>query len=341
MIRFECDYTDGCAPQVLDALVKTNSLNTVGYGKDEFCARAAQKIKEYCNTPDAQVHFAVGGTQTNTIIISSILRPFECVVCCESGHINVHETGAIEATGHKVYALPAVDGKIEASSLEKTLSVPENEHEVKPGIVYISFPTETGSLYSAKELEDIYGICQKYGVPLFIDGARLAYGLAAQENDVTLPYLASHCDVFYIGGTKCGAMFGEAMVFTNPALAKNIRHMIKRQGAMLAKGRLLGVQFDALFTDGVYFTLGEHAMKMADKIKRCLADAGVSLYYQSPTNQIFPIFENSVLEQLNKKYSFEHIASLGDKTAVRICPGWSTKEENVDMLIEDIKSTVK
>lgn len=341
MIRFECDYTDGCAPQVLNALIKTNGLNTVGYGKDEFCAAAAEKIRKYCCAPNAEVHFAVGGTQTNTIIISSILRPFECVVCCESGHINVHETGAIEATGHKVFALPAVDGKIEVSSLEKTLSFPENEHEVKPGIVYISFPSETGSIYSAKELEDIYGICQKYGVPLFIDGARLAYGLAARENDVTLPYLAAHCDVFYIGGTKCGAMFGEAMVFTNPALAKNIRHMIKRQGAMLAKGRLLGVQFDALFTDGVYFTLGEHAMKMADKIKKCLADNGIDLYYQSPTNQIFPIFENSVLEKLKEKYSFEHMASLGEKTAVRICPGWSTKEENVDMLIEDINNLVK
>ena len=340
MIRFECDYTDGCAPQVMEALVRTNSLNTVGYGMDEFCARAKEKIKKICNAPDAEVHFAVGGTQANTIIISSVLRPYEGVVCCDSGHINVHETGAIEATGHKVMALPAVDGKLTAAALRELLAVPTNEHEVKAGMVYISHPTETGSLYSAKELEAIYAVCKENEIPLFVDGARLAYGLAAGK-DVDLPFLASHCDVFYIGGTKCGALFGEAMVFTNPDLAYNIRHMIKRHGALLAKGRLLGVQFDALFTDGVYFDLGSHAMALAERIKKCLSECGVSVYYQSPSNQIFPIFENTVLDSLKEKYTFEHIASLGDKTAVRICTGWSTTEENVDMLIEDIRNTVK
>lgn len=339
MIRFECDYTDGCAPEVMDALIRTNGMNTIGYGNDEFCARAKEKIKAVCNAPDAEVHFAVGGTQANTIIISSILRPYEGVVCCDSGHINVHETGAIEATGHKVMALPAVDGKLTASALERYLAVPTNEHEVKAGLVYISFPTETGSLYSASELEDIYSACRKHGIPLFIDGARMAYGLAA-STDVDLPFIARHCDVFYIGGTKCGALLGEAMVFTNVSLAYNIRHMIKRHGALLAKGRLLGVQFDALFTDGVYFALGKQAMSLAEKVKNCLDECGVNVYYNSPTNQIFPIFTNTALAVLKEKYSFEHIASLGDKTAVRICTGWSTKEENVDMLIKDIKETV-
>ena len=340
MIRFECDYTDGCAPEVMEALVRTNGLNTVGYGNDEFCAQAKEKIKSVCNSPDAEVHFAVGGTQANTIIISSILRPYEGVVCWDSGHINVHETGAIEAMGHKVMALPADDGKLTADALEKLLSVPTNEHEVKAGLVYISFPSETGSLYTATELEEIYSICRKYGIPLFVDGARMAYGLAA-STDVDLPFIASHCDVFYIGGTIRGALFGEAMVFTDPALAKNIRHMIKRHGALLAKGRLLGVQFDALFTNGVYFALGRHTISLAEKVKMCLAECGIGVYYNSPTNQIFPVFENTALERLKEKYTFEHIASLGDKTAVRICTGWSTTEENVDMLIEDIRNTVK
>ncbi len=341
MIRFECDYTDGCAPQVLKALNDTNGLNTAGYGKDEFCERAREKIKSACKLPHAEVHFAVGGTQANTIIISSVLRPYEGVVCCENGHINVHETGAIEATGHKVLSLPATDGKLTAKGLEKYLSVPTNEHEVKPGMVYISQPTETGTLYSAKELEEIYAVCKKNSVPLFVDGARLAYALGAEANDITLPFLGQNCDIFYIGGTKCGALFGEAMVFTNPALAYNIRHMIKRHGALLAKGRLLGVQFDTLFNDDLYTQLGKRAMALAEKIKQGLKDAGVELYYDSPTNQIFPVFENEVLEKLQKTYSFEFIADLGDKKAVRICPGWSTKEEHVDMLIKDIKENVK
>ncbi len=340
MIRFECDYTDGCAPRVLQALNETNSLNTVGYGNDEFCKRAKEKIKEACMCPEAEVHFAVGGTQANTIIISSVLRPYEGVVCCESGHINVHETGAVEATGHKVLALPAVDGKLTARGLEKYLSVPTNEHEVKPGMVYISQPTETGTLYSAKELEEIYAVCKKHSVPLFADGARLAYALGADANDVSLPFLAKNCDIFYIGGTKCGALFGEAMVFTDPDLAYNIRHMIKRHGALLAKGRLLGVQFEALFTDDLYAELGKRATALAEKVKEGLKEAGVELYYDSPTNQIFPVFENEVLEKLQKTYSFEFIADLGDKKAMRICTGWSTEEEHVDMLIKDIKEAV-
>ncbi len=337
-IRFECDYTDGCAPEVLKALTETNELNTVGYGMDEFCESARQKIKAACKAPYAQVHFAVGGTQTNTIVISSVLRPYEGAVCCESGHINVHETGAIEATGHKVIALKGVNGKIAPADLEKCLSVPESEHEVKPGIVYISFPTETGTLYSQKELSEIHGICKKHSIPLFVDGARLAYGLTANANDVTLPFLAANCDVFYIGGTKCGAMFGEAIVFTDEKYAKGIRSMLKRQGALLAKGRLLGVQFDTLFTDGLYFALGLKANRFAERINAVLKEKNVEMYYQSPTNQIFPIFENCVLEKLKEKYTFEHMADLDGKTAVRICTGWSTKTENLDMLINDLNS---
>lgn len=336
MIRFECDYTDGCAPEVLEALIKTNGLNTIGYGNDEFCKKAKETIKTICDSPEAEVHFAVGGTQANTIIISSILRPYEGVVCCESGHINVHETGAIEATGHKVLAIPAVDGKVTADKLKAYLDTPSDEHVVKPGMVYISFTTETGSLYTAEELESIYEICKSHSVPLFIDGARMAYGLAASK-DIDLPFIASHCDVFYIGGTKCGAMFGEAMVFTNPSLATNIRYMIKRHGALLAKGRLLGVQFEALFTDGLYFELGRRAIEKANRIKACLDECGVEYYHQSPTNQIFPIFENSALDKLKDKYSFEFMAALGEKTAVRICTGWSTTEENTEMLIADLK----
>ena len=241
----------------------------------------------------------------------------------------MHETGAIEATGHKVLALPAVNGKLTSDGLEKYLSVPTNEHEVKPGMVYISQPTETGTLYSAHELENIYSVCKKYSVPLFVDGARLAYALGAKANDVSLPFLAKNCDIFYIGGTKCGALFGEAMVFANPKYAYNIRHMIKRHGALLAKGRLLGVQFETLFTDDLYVELGKKAMALAEKVKEGLKEANVELYYDSPTNQIFPVFENEVLEKLQKAYSFEFIADLGNKKAMRICTGWSLSVDSL------------
>ena len=333
MIRFECDYTDGCAPEVLEALIKTNGLNTIGYGNDEFCKKAKETIKAVCASPNAEVHFAVGGTQANTIIISSILRPYEGVVCCESGHINVHETGAIEATGHKVLAIPAVDGKVTADKLKAYLEIPSDEHVVKPGMVYISFTTETGSLYTAEELESIYEICKSHSVPLFIDGARMAYGLAASK-DIDLPFIASHCDVFYIGGTKCGAMFGEAMVFTDPSLAKNIRYMIKRHGALLAKGRLLGVQFDTLFTDGLYFSISAHAIKMADKLRAALKSKGYTIFIETVTNQIFVVLENARLEELKAHVSFGFWERPDkDHTVVRIATSWATLESDIDAVI--------
>ncbi len=345
MIRFESDYLEGAHPKILEKLTETNFEQTAGYGVDPHCERARELIKKACDAPDAYVQFLVGGTQANTTIIASILKPYEGVLSPVSGHINVHETGAIEATGHKVLPLESDDGKITAAQIMDAYTAhitdSTHEHMVKPALVYISQPTESGTLYSKSELEAIRQVCDETGLYLFIDGARCGYGLKSENNDVFLPDLARLADVFYIGGTKVGALFGEAVVFTNEKISENFRYMIKRHGGMLAKGRLLGVQFEALFEDGLYFEISEHAMKLALKIKYALADMKTEFLFDSPTNQQFPIFKDEVLKKLSEKYSFSFWSKPKDGySAVRICTSWATKEENVDALVEDIRKLV-
>ena len=342
MIQFQCDYNEGAHPLILQRLAETNMEQTIGYGEDHYCDEARALIRKACQRDDADVHFLVGGTQTNTTVISHTLRPYQGVISAVSGHINVHETGAIEATGHKVLAIDSPDGKLTALQIEQAMQAHLNEdgpeHMVQPGMVYLSFPTEVGTVYTRSELEAINAVCRKYSLPLFVDGARLGYGLCSPESDITLPELAQLADVFYIGGTKVGALFGEAVVITNETLKRDFRYSIKRHGGMLAKGRLLGIQFATLFTDNLYMKIAQHAIDEAMRIKRTLQEAGIGFLIDSPTNQQFPIFSNAQLEALSKKYRFSIWQQMDDnRTAVRICTSWATKSENVDLLIEDIK----
>ena len=342
MIQFQCDYSEGAHPKIMQRLMDTNMEQTVGYSEDPYCEHARTLIKAACQRPDADVHFLVGGTQSNTTVIAHILRPHQGAVAADSGHINVHETGAIENTGHKVLALPSVNGKLTAQQIADTFEAHINdcnfEHMVQPGMVYISFPTEVGTLYTHDELKDIYDVCQKYHKPLFIDGARLGYGLCSPECDITLPELAHLCDVFYIGGTKVGALFGEAIVITNPNLKQDFRYSIKQHGGMLAKGRLLGLQFETLFTDNLYYEISQNAIDQALRIKRALKEKGYPFFMESNTNQQFPIFPNDVLTQLEEHFQFSFWEKVDDThTAVRICTSWATKKENVDLLIDEIK----
>ena len=343
MYRFQCDYTEGAHPAIMQRMVETNMEQTDGYGLDPYCDSARQKIKDLCECQDADVHFLVGGTQTNTTVISAALRPYQGAVAAVSGHINVHETGAIEATGHKVLPLPSGDGKISAVQVDEMCHAHftdgSQEHMVQPGMVYISHPTENGTLYTKKELMDLYEVCKKYDMLLFLDGARLGYGLMAKTNDITLTDLAKYTDVFYIGGTKVGALFGEAVVITNEALKKDFRYMIKQNGGMLAKGRLLGVQFDTLFTDDLYFKISAHADELAMKLKKAFQKKGYSLRYDSYTNQQFPILPDSHIEKLKEKYVFEFWEKVSDaESAVRFCTSWATKPEVVEELIRDIEA---
>lgn len=341
MIRFECDYHEGAHPRIMQRLMETNMEQTVGYSEDPFCDQARTLIKEACQQPDADVHFLVGGTQTNTTVIAHILRPYQGVIAANTGHVNVHETGAIENTGHKVLALPSDNGKLTAQQIKDAFQNHIDdcnfEHMVQPGMVYISFPTEVGTLYSQQELKDIYEVCQKYHKPLFIDGARLGYGLCSPESDVTLPELAKLCDVFYIGGTKVGALFGEAVVITNPELKKDFRYSIKQHGGMLAKGRLLGIQFETLFKNGLYFEISCIAIKQALRIKKAIQEKGYPFFMDSNTNQQFPIFPNDVLARLQEQFQFSFWEKMDDThTAVRICTSWATTSENTDLLIAAI-----
>jgi threonine aldolase len=341
MIRFNCDYLEGAHPRIIEKMVETNMVQTPGYGEDEFCERAREVIKEKCGVPDAYVQFLVGGTQTNLTVIASILRPYQGVLAAHTGHIAVHETGAIESTGHKVLTLPSEDGKITAAQVQEAYDLhwadESHEHIVQPGMVYISHPTENGTLYTKDELKALYETCQKLGLPLFLDGARLGYGLMSEGTDVTWKDIAEFTDVFYIGGTKVGALFGEAVVITNPAIAKDFRYMIKQRGGMLAKGRLLGIQFLTLLEDGLYEEIAEKAVKQALRLKEAFLEKGYPLFYNSYTNQQFPIMPKQHLEQLKEKYSFEMWAPLDDEySAVRFCTSWATKDENVDALIADL-----
>lgn len=341
MIRFNCDYLEGAHPQIMEKLLETNFVQTPGYGEDEFCERAREIIKEKCGASDAYVQFMVGGTQTNTTVIASILKPYQGVLSANTGHINVHETGAIEATGHKVLALPSEDGKLTAAQVQAAYDEhwadESHEHIVQPGMVYISHPTENGTLYKKEELKALYETCQKLGLPLFMDGARLGYGLMSEGTDLTWQDLAAYTDVFYIGGTKVGALFGEAVVITNPALAKDFRYMIKQRGGMLAKGRLLGIQFETLLKDGLYEKIAGKAVKQAMRLKEAFLEKGYPLLYDSYTNQQYPIMANSQLEQLREKYSFEMWAKLDEEySAVRFCTSWATKDEDIDALLSDL-----
>jgi threonine aldolase len=336
MVFFHNDYSEGCHEKVLQALAATNLEQTPGYGEDLYCARAAEKIRTACCS-DAAVHFLVGGTQTNLTVIAAALRPHQGVLCAESGHIHVHETGAVEATGHKVLALPSADGKITAAQVEGYVLAHRRdaafEHMTQPKLVYISNPTELGTLYSLAELEALSETCRRLGLYLFLDGARLGYGLAARGNDLTLPDLARLCDVFYIGGTKVGALFGEAVVISRKELQEDFRYLIKQHGGMLAKGRLLGVQFDALFTDDLYMEISRHAISMADILREKLESLGYPFLVEPQSNQLFPIVPDAVLEELGREYTFSEQTRVDEShRAVRFCTSWATKPENVASL---------
>ena len=342
MIYFNNDYSEGCHPKILEALTRTNYEQTFGYGEDEYCARAAEKIRALCGREDAAVHFLVGGTQTNLTVIAAALRPHQGVLCADSGHINTHETGAVEATGHKVLPLPSLDGKIDAGQVrEAVLSHRADasfEHTVQPKMVYISNPTELGTLYTKAELTALRDACRELGLYLFLDGARLGYGLMAKDNDLTLKDIGDCCDVFYIGGTKVGALFGEAVVITNPELKEDFRYLIKQRGGMLAKGRLLGIQFDTLMTDNLYFDISAHAIALAEKLENTFKELGVPFLVPVQSNQLFPILPDGVLARLAEAYVFCEQCRVDEShRAVRFCTSWATKEENVQALCRDLE----
>ena len=342
MIYFHNDYSEGCHQKVLEALTRTNLEQTPGYGTDAYCQKAADKIRKICGREDLDVHFLVGGTQANLTVIDAALRPHQSPLGAASAHINVHETGAVEATGHKVLFAPSDDGKIRAEQVRDMVDAHRAndsfEHETQPKMVYISNPTEYGTLYTLAELEALADVCREKGLYLFMDGARLGYGLMAKGNDVTLQDIARLCDVFYIGGTKVGALFGEAVVFSNRAIAEDFRYMIKQHGGMLAKGRLLGVQFDALFTDNLYFDIARHAVKMADQIRETFDELGVAYLVPGVTNQIFPILSDAFLAELGKEFMFTEMGRVDESNrCVRFCTSWATTQENVDALCAKLR----
>ncbi|MBE6234009.1 MAG: aminotransferase class I/II-fold pyridoxal phosphate-dependent enzyme [Bacteroidales bacterium] len=342
MIYFDSDYMAGAHPKVMERLCATNTEQTTGYGTDAYTAKAAELIMEACGRPDARVHFLVGGTQANATVIDGLLARHEGVLAAETGHINVHESGAIEATGHKVLTLTSYQGKVNAADVKDYITEfykdETYEHMVAPGMLYISFPTEYGTVYSLQELEDISRVCHEAGIPLFIDGARLAYGLAAEGNDVTIKDIARIADVFYIGGTKVGALFGEAVVITDPSLLKHFTPLVKQHGALLAKGRLLGLQFEALFTDGLYFQIGEETVRKAVRLRNIFEDNGFKAAMDSPTNQQFFILPNDIIDALKKNVSFEMWGPRGEKeSTVRFVTGWSTADEDIEMLDSYLK----
>ena len=337
MISFECDYNNGAHPKVLENLVKYNHAKPTPYGFDEFSERAKARIREAIGMPEAQIFFLTGGTQTNATTIDSMLYQYEGVICVGSGHINVHEAGAVEFTEHKIITIPDTNGKMEARVLNKYLDDfmhdGNRDHAVHPGLVYITFPTELGTIYSARELEDIHKVCQDYNIPLYIDGARLGYGLMAEGCDISLPYLARHCDVFYIGGTKIGALCGEAVVFTNRPAHKHFFSIQKQHGAVIAKGALIGLQFEALFTDKLYFKLARHAIDMAMQMKQVFKDKGYDFWIDSPTNQQFIIMSDAKVDELSQHMEFTHWGPADSHhTICRFVTSWATSEEDIKEL---------
>ena len=344
MLHFDCDYMEGAHPEVMRRLMETNLEQTPGYGNDRYTGNAKKLILEACGLDGetGKVFLLVGGTQTNATVIDGLLARHEGVLSADTAHINVHEAGAIESTGHKVLALPSYDGKVKAADIEKYIkdfyADESHMHMVTPGMVYISHPTELGTLYDLRELEVISKACRKAGIPLYLDGARLGYGLAADGTDVTLKDVARLCDVFYIGGTKIGTLFGEAVVVTRPDLLKNFIPLVKQHGALLAKGRLLGVQFETLFTDGLYMEISRHAVNMAMKLKKAFTDNGYRLFIDSPTNQQFVYLPNEEIDRLRKIASFELWGPRKDKeTPVRFVTNWATREEDVNEFISHLR----
>ena len=340
MIRLSCDYHEGCHPKVMERLVETNLEQTVGYGMDPSCQEAADAIRAAFGCPEAAVHFLVGGTQANTTVIAAALRPYEGVLCAHTGHINTHETGAIESSGHKCLTLPGKDGRITASQVSVASALQaDDEHTVRPGMVYISLSTELGTVYNLSQLMDLHYTCRQQGLYLFIDGARLGYALAAPTGDLAPEDIAKYCDVFTVGGTKVGALFGEAVVIVNPELNTRFRYMIKQRGGMLAKGRLLGVQFSALMQDGLYFDIGRKAVDQAMRIRTALLDSGIPLLVDSPTNQLFPIFSDEQAEQLEDDFDLAFFERIDEShVALRVCTSWATPDDYVDQFIAAIKA---
>ncbi len=342
MILFHNDYSEGCHPEVFQALVRTNMEQTPGYSEDKYCQSAAEKIRRCCRNEELAVHFLVGGTQTNLTVITAGLRPHQGVLCADSGHIHVHETGAIEAAGHKVLWLVSQDGKINAQQVTEYVKNhfedPSFEHTVQPGMVYISNPTEWGTLYTRQELEDLSAACREHDLYLFLDGARLGYGLMAPDNDISMEDLARLCDAFYIGGTKVGALFGEAVVISNRGLARDFRYIMKQRGGMLAKGRLLGVQFDTLFEDDLYFRISSHADRMAHKLKQTFEKLNYSFFMPPQSNQLFPVLPGRVRAELAKKYTFIEMDWVDEDLRVcRFCTSWATEPASVSALCEDLE----
>lgn len=337
MISFESDYTTGAHPEILRKLTETNMEMMSGYGSDRYCISAREKIRTACGSQEADVQFLTGGTQTNALVISMMLKDYEGVIAAQTGHINVHEAGAIENTGHKVMTLPQHNGRIDPEELETYVrdyyQDETYEHMVFPGMVYISHPTEYGTLYRRAELEKLSEICSRYNMKLYMDGARLGYGLASLQTDVTLQDITRLCDVFYIGGTKVGALCGEAVVFTRNNTPDHFLNLIKRRGALLAKGRLLGVQFDTLFTDDLYFKISRHAVDKAEELKQIFRDKGYEFFLESPTNQQFVIIGNNKMEKLKEKVAFGFWEKYdGEHTVVRFATSWSTTDQDMEYL---------
>ena len=337
-LTFASDYMEGAHPLILKRLAETNLEKSSGYGTDNYSESAREKIRAACGTPEADVFFLAGGTQTNAVMIDALLRPWQGVISAKSGHISVHEAGAIEFCGHKVLTLPHRDGKLTAEAVrgcvEEYLQDDNRDHMVMPGMVYLSHPTEFGTLYSLQELTEISSVCRDNQIPLYLDGARLAYALACPENDVTLPELAALCDAFYIGGTKCGALFGEALVIPRHNLVPQLFTIIKQHGALLAKGFVAGIQFETLFTDGLYFGIGKTAIDAADRIRAALQERGYRLAWDAPTNQIFVVLEKKQAAALSERIEMSFWENTDEThTIMRIATSWATRPEDVERLI--------
>lgn len=338
MLHFDCDYMEGAHPEVMRRLLETNLEQTPGYGCDPHTERARELIRQACGAPQAEVHFLVGGTQTNATVIDGLLRRHEGVLAAESGHINIHEAGAIEAAGHKVLTLPSHEGKVRAEEVDRWIEEFYRDetwpHMVAPGMLYLSHPTEYGTLYTLSEMEAIHAVCQRHSIPLYLDGARLNYALAAEENSLTLRDIARLCEVFYIGGTKTGLLFGEAVVITRPELLPHFFTLVKQHGALLAKGRLLGVQFETLFTDGLYLRIARQAISTARRLKEALLAKGYRLHIDSPTNQQFLLLPNREIDRLSQYATFELWGPRGEEeSVVRFVTSWATTDEQIDALI--------
>lgn len=339
-IHFECDYTEGAHEKLMARLLETNLEQTVGYGEDEYCEEAAALVKKLCAAPNAQVHFLTGGTQCNLVTITAALRPHQGVLCADTGHIAVHESGAIEAAGHKVLTLPGREGKITAQQVKDAVDAhyadSTHEHQVQPAMVYLSQPTECGTLYTLEELADMHNVCAEYGLFLYVDGARLAYALGAAGNDVSMLDLARLCDAFYIGGTKCGALFGEALVLCSESIKRDFRYILKQRVGRFAKGRLMGIQFLELLSEGLYEKIGREADALACELRDGFAALGYPLYMPSQTNQQFPILPDSLIEKLGEKYICSYWCRVDEThSAVRFATSWATKRENVTALLQD------